>query len=366
MNNSIKEYFILDNGNRQKLKLSRHAIDIIKADRLRFYSGIKPKTIKGFINVIISNYYSIFPLSTEVALKENESVRNNLISSGIDKDAVNKAVEEINTMHMDKLIKEYQDKFEIGTGYFYTVLLNKKNIELLEKLSIAKYFFNKSFSPLSLYLEILLESYASLKKNQRAEVIFKKTIDIIKSAIHHDAYIEYKDGIVNTKTFPISLYHLEDSPIPYLSIEDDNFDTVECLDDKYLSIKDLERNKVHELKEKNIYYSEMHDFLNDRDEFKTDVNRSKESLKRKFNFLVRFTKVGLERFLYEEDDLSILGIPDKIDKYLYTFKTNETEVFYNLFKFGSSMEIIKPIEVRNRFKKLYKASYDKYNNKKEN
>jgi predicted DNA-binding transcriptional regulator YafY len=88
-----------------------------------------------------------------------------------------------------------------------------------------------------------------------------------------------------------------------------------------------------------------------------------ESRRKKDAIVVRFSENGLERFLKEEDNIEIIGIPDPKDKFIYTFEATEPEAFYQLFKFGPQAEIISPATIKNNFKLLYQAAFNKYNNK---
>lgn len=78
-------------------------------------------------------------------------------------------------------------------------------------------------------------------------------------------------------------------------------------------------------------------------------------------FTIKFTDYGLERFFIEEDNFPIVGIQDMNNETIFTFKATESQIFQYLFKFGAQAQIISPNDARDRFKKLYKVSYDVYN-----
>ena len=135
----------------------------------------------------------------------------------------------------------------------------------------------------------------------------------------------------------------------YTFVEGDNKNNIDII-----TIKELSKRELKSTKEKYV----NHDFTGVIQKL-YDERESKSNQPDQV-FTIKFTSLGLDRFMYEEDRLPIIGIQDPNNQYTYTFKTNETTMFMHLFKFGSQAQILSPVDARRRFKLLYKASFDAY------
>lgn len=343
--------FIINEESRQHINLSTKAMDIIEVDMVRFNSDYELKNKSGFMNTIISNYFDAFPLSKAVALKHINAIQKGIKNDNFSDQLTHKVVEEFTKEIMKNNIQEYSDKY--SSDVQFKIKLNKENTTLLESLDDAKYF--EEYAPRSgigFYLKIILESYAEQNKEKRERIYFKETIDKIEEAIQSKSIIKLLTKGTNQKISPLAIYKSYDKHslelIYSVAAIDSTGGTIDTI-----KIKTLNAQGFRLLKEKssNIDGDFVKRFLQE---------KSTISAKPTETFEIKFSYAGLKRFIFEEDNMPIIGIPDQKDKYLYTFKTTETHIFNSLFKFGLQAQIIKPKEARDRFKKLYKASFEAY------
>ncbi len=355
-------YFKINDENRQHISLSSHAIKVIETDMIRFCDDYELKNRSGFMNVIISNYYDQFPLSRNVALKQITAIQtatqkaNNTLDKQNDfsRKLTDKIIDEFSEEIMKSIISEYSNKFD--NDYQFKLKVNIENVSLLESLEDSKYFNNYApRSGISFFIKIILECYAILSREERERIFYRQTIDEIEKAIKNNTFIKYKDNENYVKVSPRAIY----KPIKKESLEviyykfDPDGDDDRIIDN--ITVKSLSRKGVRFLKEKDSIGTLDTDIFE-----KTYRERETQSNRPIETFTVKFSPGGLNRYIYEEDRLPIIGIQDQNNKFIYTFKTTETNLFFHLFKFGSQVEVISPAETRERFKKLYKAAYEVY------
>ena len=355
------DIFEINDENRIHINMSKHSMSIIESDMIKFNDDYELSNRSGFINVIIKNYFDDFPLSRNQALKQLIAIQKATDRANIradDKEHFHTKlssviIDEFSNEIMRTLIVEYSNKFT--NDHQFKIKLNKENASLLSSIEDAKYF-NKHAprnAGISFYIKIMLESYAILNRQQRERIFFRETIEKFESALNTKCMIKYKDGDIYKKAIPIAI----NNPKVKQNMEA----IISTLDEtgkggiiETHTIKALAQQDLRVTKEKNTLAG-FDDFLVDLFEKKESVSVYPEVL-----FKVKFTWGGLKRFMYEEDRLPIIGIQDPENDRIYTFKTTESQLFFHIFKFGSQAQILEPRQTRERFKQLYKASYDAY------
>lgn len=347
--------FYFNEEGRQHISLSAHAISVIEANMVRFNEDYNLANKSGFMNKIIINYHDHFPFSKNEALKELNVLKLAIIGEKFSTKLTANIIETFSDEIMKNLIREYSKKY--SNEIQFKLKLNKEACAILESLDEAKYFNNYApRSGVAFYIKMILETYAEQNREARERIYFREVIEEIQQAINNKCYIKYKEKERFVKAIPILIYkprlkqNLEVRLVYYLSNDTDDFSiTTETL-------KNLKKYGVRALKEKhNLNKEIINSFNKEINQFETSKIASNTE-----EFIVRFTEGGLQRFIIEEDNLSIIGILTQEDRHIYKFKATETQVFFNLFKFGYQAEIISPIRARERFKLLYKQSYEFY------
>jgi hypothetical protein len=349
-----KGFFITANQ-RQHINLSIKAMAIIESDMIRFKNDYEQSNRSGFMNIIIENYCHLFPLAKDVVLKEINTIKKAISSDNFSEKLVQNTISLFTEEMMKNAITEYTKNVQYGQ--MFKLKLNSHNVQLLSTLEEVAYF--EKYAPrsgLGFYLKALLESYTVLPKEKREEVYFAQTIEKIKNAIKEDKVITLSksDHLVLRPIRIIFDPKLNHYVIRFIRNFDDQKGSF--MPDS-INIKEfIAGGPIYNHSEDSSRWKETKKLAIGGDFFY-------ESRLPKEPVIVRFTESGLQRFLREEDDMNIIGVPDSKDKYVYTFQTTEPEAYYQLFKFGPQAVIVKPESIRNNFALLYKAANDQYTKK---
>ncbi|HOJ44629.1 MAG TPA: WYL domain-containing protein [Bacilli bacterium] len=351
----MSNLFVFTEEGRQHINLSTRAMEIIERDMIYFNDDYDLKNKSGFINQIIANYYDQFPLAMDVALKQIASIKETLEGEKFEQKLTRRVIEELNNEIMKNLINEYSKKYPSDVQF--KLKLNKANISLLEELEEAKYF--NDFAPrsgASFYLKIMLESYSNLLVEERERIFFKETISVVERAIKNNTIIQFKFYEQNLRIAPLGIHrHHDQQSLTLFAVDEEpnEFSGPRIYND--IKVKELYFGNVRELKTHKA--KKGFDLSQDNLDTFLDVKKSSRETQ---TFTIKFTPGGLKRFWLEEDRLPFVGIKSRDDGHLYTFKTTETHIFLHFFKYGGQALIISPEDVRDRFARLYKASYEKY------
>ena len=351
--------FIINDEGRQHINLSSEAMMIIEGDMIKFNNDYELKNKSGFINTVITNYYDTFVLSPSNVFKQLDLLQGALKIDDLGKRVVNAIVSEFSKEMMRNAIHEYSSRY--SSDIQFKLKLNNKNIGILRELEEAKYY--DKYAPrsgIAFYLKVLLESYTELKREERERIYHKEIIDMIERAIKRKSLIRYKDGDSFKKVTPIFIHKpLNQQSLEVFVIHDHGLSDNEFAQMESLKIKHLATQNVKDLKEKADHKKVLTDIF--KNEMLNIVKESEKTSKKPTqDFVVRFTKLGLQRYFIEEDNIPMVGIQDPNNENIVTFKTTETKIFHHIFKYGAQAQILSPQDARERFMKLYKVSHEIY------
>jgi hypothetical protein len=343
--------FIADT-HRQHLNLSIRAMHILESDMIRFNNDYEMKNRSGFMNTIIKNYYDRFPLSKQVVLKEvmaiKKAIQSNNFSDKITNTVIDMFTEEVMVNEISEYIKHVQ------YGAMFKLKLDIETTNLLSTLNEIEYFIKHApRSGLGIFIKAILETYTELPKDQREKVYFRQEFDRIEKAIQNDEVIVLtKNNQLRIRPIKITIEpNKQQNALRYL-INIDEGTRSYSLDS--ISIKDFSvSSPVYEVGDNSSFWQDLKKY----DHFHDSIFLGRLP---KVDITIRFTKTGLERFLREEDQINLIGAPNANDKYTYTFKATEPEIFYEMFKFGPQAVIVEPEYIRKNFQLLYRASDKQY------
>jgi hypothetical protein len=337
---------------RQHLNLSPRAMHILESDMIRFNNDYEMKNRSGFMNTIIKNYYDRFPLSKQVVLKEVMAIKKTIQSNNFSDKLTNSFIDMFTEEVMINEISEYIK--DIQYGAMFKLKLDNDTTQLLSTIDEIKYF-NKHAprSGLGIFIKAVLETYSELPKEQREKVFFRAEYERIEKAIDNDEVIVLiKHDHLRIRPIKITLEpNSQHHVVRYLM--NINEETRSYSLDS-LTIKDFSASLArYEIGEKSPFWQELkkHEHFHDH-VFLGQLPKE--------DITVRFTESGLERFLREEDQINLIGVPNLNDKYTYTFKSTEPEMFYEMFKFGPQAVILKPEYIKKHFQLLYRAADKHY------
>jgi hypothetical protein len=300
------------------------------------------------MNTIIQNYYNQFPLSENIVLKEVNTIKKAIQSDDFSHKLTETIIERFTDEMMKNSITNYINTVKYGE--MFKLKLNSDNVKLLSTINEVKYF--EKYAPrsgLGFFLKALLESYTILPKEKREEIYFAHYFKRVNLAIKNEEMITLtlQDNLKVRPTEIVLGKNKRHHEVRYYSHIDDQ---KRSFRPGTITIKDLfAAGPVFKQGEQSPWWNELKSlYFPDAAFF--------ESRRKKDTIVVRFSENGLERFLREEDNIEIIGIPDAKDKFTYTFEATEPEAFYQLFKFGPHAEIVSPEYIKNNFKLLYQAA----------
>jgi len=348
VNNEIS--FNIGNGeNRQHINLSNRAMRIIEKDMVYFNNDYDLKNKSGFLNKVLINYYEDFPLSPNKILKSMSRINARLTRDDIG----HKTVKSISAIFKDEIMRDsiqsYRNVYE--NGQTFKLKLDKDATSILASYEDAHYF--ESYAPrsgLGFFLKILFESYAELPKEKRQYIYFKGKMSLIEKAIEKKRQLRIK---LSDNYISVIPYDLK-SDFDKGSLKFHYSNTIEQLEEVVVSPKVVSLSKIKEIrlgKEMNSYEKSITG-----DHVREVIFPNAVSNKPKIDVLVKFTSMGLRRFFHEEDEMPIIGIPVEGTKDSFKFLATESEVFWNLFKYGIDMEVKSPVWLRKKLEKFYSAA----------
>lgn len=351
MNNNV---FFIDYEQRQHINLSKRANEIIELDMIRFNDDYELKNKSGFINTIIENYYDTFALSEKVVFKQINTIRKAIKTDNVS-DRVTKQIIDVFTNEMMKnAIAEYAKKYEYSVPF--KLKLNKKNVNLLVTVSSAVYF--NEFAPrsaLGFYIKAIVEDYATLSSEARERIYHRKLIEQIERSLKDSSLFSFREK-TNAHLWKVVGLNMSESGagliVHFIKVQEKE----EYVTFHNISLKDFARFSPtlienEEINENYLEYVEHHQKFTQQTKDKT------------FDFFITFSDDGHWKYLYEEQTMSIIGIPVKDKPRTYKFNASEASLFNHFFKYGIFIENIEPLKTFNRFKLLHKAAYEKYDKK---
>lgn len=347
----MSKRFIISAENRQHINLSTNANQIIELDMMRFNDDYELRNKSGFINTIIANYYDKFPLSEAVALEQI-----NIVRKAVNTDSVSdRAIKQVIDVFSEEMMKNTIQKFANGVSYdvSFKLKLDQQTTNLLAGVSTAQYF--EDYAPrsgLGFYIKAILESYVNLPRKDREQIFFRKIVEKINKTIDENGFIVYRTNNEQYKISPSAVGYLENSSSLVVEYEfyDEKTDSTYAMMKK--SVKELAKSHPTYIANpdlnatKKVYYSLYEE----------------KTLIPNYDFVVEFSENGLEMFLHDEHNLTIIGVPSPENPCIYTFHTNEVQFFNNLFKYGVEMRVLQPTFAQSQFKKLYDAAANNQDN----
>lgn len=234
---------------------------------------------------------------------------------------------------------------EKGTSEVYYI--NDKNIDwFVSCASQTRAYKEREDDSSSTFFKVIIESYCRLPYPERANFILHECIQNIETAIARQTKITLETYNKLMKVSPYKIVPSKDTVFTYLVFKNDK---------KFDAIRLSLIKSVRVLRE--LYHF------------------NKEEMKLVDNALINFgpsfafenmTTIHI-KFLNEDGEKRCLystlqrpmheRIIDKNER-IYEFKCSEKQILYFFFSFAGDIEIIEPIELKNRFKQMYKDGYE--------
>ena len=363
---NVGNYDLIEKDKKQHLNLSESAWIVVNQDIKNFYLNEKEESKSGFLNIILQNFYEASCASIELrcANKREE------ISSILDDIKMNNS-KEIKELFLERYIKNYKNSlleraFSYPKGHGEKFRINIENVLLLKDDINEE---DNYYDNIGLYLKALFEEYCEKQNYEREQIFFKDIIDQINLAINNSKKLKIiirEKYNTKTQSYYVRKYYVS----PYKIVQDDtkNYNYLVGLSEEILEDGTIGEKHISSFRISRIgritQMKSMGSFISKESKDKIE----QELIQKKAQFMagelvdvtVRFTQKGLENFkrqLYLRPQL--YQCIDK-DKSVYVFKCSEVQAINYFFKFGRDIEILGPIELRNKFIKRYESALENY------
>ena len=353
----------LDVNYKQHVNLSNYAWSVIDDDIANFNNCMEKTSFSGFLNRIFKNFYDKSVASISLRNMELLDKLRNLFSldkkSNKDKVLTNTFITTLVNYNSDNLIKNVKS-YSKDEGRKFRI--NKENIDILKESLEANNYTNS----IGLYLKAIYEDYATKPTYIRERIYYKEVVDIIESSINLKKKLKVTlvDRLSSTNKIINRKFYLS----PYKIMQDKNnmFNYLVCyceeiLEDGSILDKRIASFRISRFKKVDIM-SSMNNFIS-----KENIKRIEESLLNNdvqylasdvVDIKIKFLDKGLELF-----NRQIYSRPNnytKIEENIYSFKCSEIQAINYFFKFGKYIEILEPIDLRDKFIYRYSKALDIY------
>lgn len=358
----IKSYNIdsSDPYSKHHLNLSEYASLVIFDDIKNFTQYNEKESQGGFLNQVFTNYYEKADASIDLRCEEKSEELNKIFSSNEFKDIDKKIIKTLIKKQIDIYKQELITKansYPRGNKQFQRKIgINKKNTDILKDDPEANYY-----NSLGAYLKAIFEEYTLLPEYKREEIFFYDSIEKIQKAIEkgkrlkittkNKAYYVYPYKILpnKIKTYNYLICYSEEVK------KEDEFNiesSKKPVGYRISKIQSIQVQSSHGAHISEENKKELNELITERG---VDYMASEA-----VDIVVKFNDRGLESFKNQiymrPNDYTISAE----DNHIYTFKCTELQARNYFFKFGSQVEILSPITLRNIFIKKYRSALYNY------
>ena len=334
-------------NNKQHLNLSTLAYEVILCDMFAF----REEKLSGFINAVFEYYHPIAEASIARTLNHLTGELFKCISEVSGDEKTKKIVlEKLVSQKKDSLL-EKAESYEGGKAFKFW--LNKSNFEYLSEPS-SECGEDKYYSRRGKYIKSVLEEYARLPYVEREKIYFSPFVAEIKNAIREERQLR----IVTDKNTVYSVYPYEILSDPlstanylvgYCKRYDDSENEKRPCSFRISALKSVRVEKSKSAFLKNSVWEQLAHTISSRGVQFMAGNEAEVH--------VKLTEAGVNKFR-RQTHLRPPLIRKQGDIYVFQCTTAQAEFYF--FKFGRDAEILLPVDLREKFKSMYKAAANTY------
>ena len=336
-------------NNKQHLNLSTLAYDVVLSDMFSFGE----EKLSGFINTIFEYYSPIAEASIAQTLNRLSGTLSKSMSEVPGDERTKKRVLERLILQKKKSLIEKTLSYESGRSFKFW--LNKKNLEYLSEPN-SECSENLYYAKRGRYIKSVIEEYARLPYVAREKIYFSPFVAEIQRAIHEERQLR----LVTDKNVIYSVYPYEVLSDPlstanylvgYCTRYEYPEDEKRPCSFKISALKSVRLEKSKSAFLKNSTWEQLAQTISSRG-VQFMVGNEAE-------IHVKLTEAGVNKYR-RQTHLRPPLVREQDGTYIFQCTTAQAEFYF--FKFGRDAEVLLPAELRARFKSMYEAAANIYNN----
>ena len=337
----IKMPFIICEDQKQNISLGSNSWQTIFDDMYNFYDNdYERNNLSGFINRILSNFYESAKSSLSFSIERyDQEITKNL--EHIKKDETfDKIRKSLVTSFVKSIIYNRNERKLIPRK----IRLNNQNYNYLIEESMDDAYYRGSSG---LYIRAILEEYCFMAAAEREKIHFANLIEIFESAIKNRSQVKVKIRSGRVDIFkPFKVVTDKFNNFSYFVGVNENYQLFSFRISRVTSLKEMKsKSGFITIKEKadldNLILDSGPQFL----------------ISPKETIIVKLTDLGKIKY---SNNIYLRPAYLKIENDIYYFNCSETQAYFYFFKFGSDVEIIEPLGLKNKFISEYKKAYEIY------
>lgn len=337
------EYGLKENYN---VRIDNRILTLLKKDAIIF----NQKSLNNLINNIVLTYLEI---------RDSDDISRILLN-----EVKNKFKNKFNTQELEDLEMIFKEKIykttflksntkEMSHSSLLNFRLNNKTRKECQKFKKKQDYFDTEF------FRAIFEWYTIKPKYQREKILFSDNFEIVKDAIdnEYEVILKIKDQAHSIHSMPVGYFHTKEENYNYILTLGKNINTGKDMifPTRLSNILSVEPN-TREKFDSSTFSNELRDKIKEKIETKNYTWSEVEEIK------IKFTKNGRLKY----DQIQHLR-PEPIetedidnDDVIMTFKEPLDIILYYFIQFGSNIEVLSPINLREKFKDIYKNAFEIY------
>lgn len=322
-----------------KINLTTKALNDLTNDMITFEYYKKDGKINknGFMNTLLKNYFSIYDTQASIQIeKYTKIVKNHIFQE-------NKANELINELITSSQFFSFNKQDSLESSISFKLINSNCNIF---KIIESKYL---NYQSISSFFRNMIDSYLTLPKYKREQIIYLSTYELLLDAIHDKRKIKlFLSGGESRDVMPYSVSTSKEEIYNYL------ISISEGKEKNHISSIHLSRiESIYLLKEKYTLTKEEKEKLE-----KVIKNGAQFPYTNPCLAQIKLTPIGLK--LYKKKYLN-RPTPYKIEDDIYYFNCSFDQLVIYFFGFGKDALILSPTYLKNTLKEKYLEAYNSYN-----
>lgn len=337
-----------NSNNKQHLNLSPLAYEVVLSDMFTFGE----EKLSGFINTVFEHYCPIAEASIAQTLNRlNGELSKSISDISGDEKTKKRVLESLVSQKKHSLIEKAMS-YESGRPFKFW--LNKKNLEYLSEPS-SECSEDLYYSRRGKYIKSVLEEYARLPYVERERIYFSPLMEEIRAAIRDNNQLRVVTGI--DAIYSVYPYEILSDPLSianylvgYCTRYDNPGEEKRPCSFRISALKSVRREKSKSAFLKESLWKQLSQTIASRGVQFMMGNESE--------IHVKLTKAGVNKYR-RQTHLRPPLIREQ-EEGVYVFKCTTAQAEFYFFKFGKDAEIILPIELRAKFKKMYEDAAIEY------